>query len=156
MPSVQWNQVFDQPLATWRIIYHSSIATLKIVFARLSKPWTSHPLAFGTAVRRAWLGNTFVYNPLIFYSEPKHHSTQNITNSEFTLYSIPTSTSEERTNADAIILFAHGGGMISGHPLQYLSEYQRWVKRAGEMDKKLVLLTLKYRKSSLPSLLWNE
>lgn len=99
-----------------------------------------------------WLGTTFVNNPEILYSEPASHDTQLIETIDFKSYVIPDIAPSDLKHADAVVIYCHGGGLIIGHPLQYLAEYKRWARGARAQGKKIVFLALQYRELEFHSL----
>jgi hypothetical protein len=88
-----------------------------------------------------------VTNPSILYSEPSNHTAQPVEGPGFTAYVIPNTEPSKLSEADAVIVFAHGGGMMIGHPLQYLKSYRRWAGKARKMGKNVAFLALKYRET---------
>ncbi|OCK80947.1 alpha/beta-hydrolase [Lepidopterella palustris CBS 459.81] len=143
MPSINWAEVRSSPLKSLKIVFTATFQTFVALFRRLI-PFTSRPLGLRNAIARAWLGITFVHNAKILYSEPSSHHAQKIEEPGFTTFVIPTTKPAVLWGADAVVLFEHGGGMIMGHPLQYLDTYERWVKEASKIGKKIVILALQY------------
>lgn len=121
MPSIKWQQVWDSPLTTSKIIILSLIRSIGAVYDMISSP--NQPLSFRTAIARIWIGTSFSFNHLIWYSEPTSDNLQSIKTNGTTTYAIPLSTHDEIARADVVYISAHGGGMAIGHPLQYLDEY---------------------------------
>jgi acetyl esterase/lipase len=134
------------PGASLKIIALASWGTIRLTIARIIRPFTARPLSFRNEVARMWLGTTFVNKPDIFYSEPANHDTQVIETADFKSYGIPGTAPSDLKHADAVVIFCHGGGMMIGHPLQYLAEYKRWARGASRLGKKIVFLALQYRK----------
>lgn len=144
MPSINWHEVFAHPGLVLKLIAVAFLKTLSVVFTRILQPSRLEPLGFRNSVARAWLGTTFVTVPTIFYSEPSNHGVPPIEEKAFKAYIVPTVESSKLRDADAVMLFAHGGGMMIGHPLQYLTDYRRWIKHAASMGKKLVIVGPQY------------
>jgi len=125
-----------------KIVVVSIVRSLKTAITVLINP--SHPLSLRTAILREWMITYFGYDYEIMYSEPDSHDTQRIEEEEFTTYVIPTTKPTDIKDADAVIIYCHGGGLMIGHPLQYLKEYKRWVNHAARLGKKLVILAPQY------------
>lgn len=146
MPSVKWYQVFSNPSAALKIILVASAYSTQVLLTRLLWPFGNRTLSLRTALARMWVGKTFQYNHLILYSEPRGHGAQRVETDAFTAYLVPGTDVARIRDADAVVLFAHGGGYIMGHALQYLDEYRRWIAGAKKMGKNLVVLTVNYRR----------
>jgi len=142
MPSINWAQVCAAPKTTLKIIIVGTWGSLGVI---LGWPFSSSPLSLRNALARVWIGTTFVTNHSIFYSEPANHNAQSLDGPGFTAYVVPSMEPSELGKADAVVVFAHGGGMMIGHPLQYLTEYRRWASKAQKMGKKIAFFALKYR-----------
>lgn len=154
MPSIKWHEVFKNPIVTLKILLVATAYSTKAIIARLLWPFGKRVIPLRTALARIWVGKAFQYNHLILYSAPKkwQGSAQIIhTPGGFTGYLIPSGSADtdvvaKLKDADAVIVFAHGGGYIMGHALQYLREYARWVAKAKKMGKKVVVVTVDYRR----------
>jgi hypothetical protein len=144
MPSINWAQVLATPKITLKIIIVGTWSSLGVI---LGRPFSSSPLSLRNALARVWLGTIFVTNHSILYSEPSNHNAQAIDGPDFTAYVIPSMEPSELSKADAVVVFAHGGGMMIGHPLQYLKEYRRWAGKARKMGKNIAFFALKYRET---------
>lgn len=149
MPSINWAEVRANKLGSLKTVlissYRSILAVLRIFAQR--------DLSFRNGIARAWLGTAFTYVPTVLYSEPPGHNAQHVQGEGFGAYIVPTTPENQLRAADAIVLFAHGGGMVMGHPLQYLKEYERWSNHARRLDKKVVFVAPRYREpGASPSL----
>lgn len=150
MPSVKWQHVRSHPFIAAQCVIVSTLRSVAAVGTKIIKP--SYPLSLRTALIRAWYGTTFCADSNIWYSEPAGHNIHEFaTSPSDSAYIIPTTNDkgvfEEIENADVVYIYAHGGGLFIGHPLQYLDEYKRWVKRAEELGKKMVIIAPHYRES---------
>jgi hypothetical protein len=148
MPSIQWHEVFGHPLPSLKIVIKATILSLKETIARIILPFKPRTQNLRNAIARAWLGYIFVHCPTILYSKPRDTDLQEVQEAGLHLYIIQGSekSKTQLKDADAVILFAHGGGMIFGHPLQYLSDYRRWISGAKRLRKKLDFVAVQYRK----------
>jgi hypothetical protein len=155
MPSINWNLVFSRPLASAKIAGLASLRTVVVILGRLN-PFASNHLSLRNAIARAWLGTLFSINASIFYEAPSGHDAQLISNTSFQAYLVPTTPIQELKSADCVVLFAHGGGMVIGHPLQYLKEYKRWAATAAKKGKVIRFLAVRYRKNHSPLAVHNN
>lgn len=148
MPSIKWHHVTLG--SAIRIIALAGASTVKETFLRIIWPFKRRVLSFRNALARLWLGTAFAVNPLIFYSSAQEKSVQKFTHRGTDFFLVPSldQPREALEAADAVVLFAHGGGMIIGHPLQYLDEYRRWVQKGIEKGKRVIFVAVKYRKST--------
>ena len=150
MPSVKWQHVRSHPFNAIKILVVSTIRSVVAIASKIINP--SQPLSFRAALVRAWYGTSFITDSNIWYSEPESHNIHKFATSKAeTAYIIPTTPDanfvKELRDADVVYLYAHGGGMFIGHPLQYLNEYQRWVCKAKERGRKMVIVAPHYRMS---------
>lgn len=152
MPSLKWHHVWAQPVTTLKLVAVASALSFKEILARVCFPFRHRPLRLRNALVRLWLGTAFSANGAIFYSDPVDETVQSVKveQDQAEVYLVPTLArpSVELQAADAVVLFAHGGGMIMGHPLQYLDEYRRWVRVARQRRRKVVFVAFKYRMAS--------
>lgn len=151
MPATKWHHVRSKPFTAIRTILIATCRSIIAIGNKIVNP--SHPLSFRTAIVRVWVATSFGADHMIWYSEPERHNIHKFaTSSTESAYIITTTNSsnveKEIQNADVVYLYAHGGGLFIGHPLQYLDEYRRWVKRAESLGKKMVIITPHYRPSS--------
>lgn len=86
-------------------------------------------------------------NSSILYGEPTGHDTQIVETVDFKAYVVPSTPASQLKNADVVIIYCHGGGMIIGHPLQYLDDYKRWASKAKMKGKCVIFMGLQYRES---------
>jgi hypothetical protein len=154
MPSVKWQHIRSNPIKVIKIFVVSTFRSVVAITTKIISP--SHPLSFRTALVRAWYGTSFITDSDIWYSEPEFHNIHKFETSKTeTAYIIPTTEDvdvvKELRDADVVYLYAHGGGMFIGHPLQYLNEYRRWVSIAQENGRKMVIVAPHYRTFSFPS-----
>lgn len=145
MPSIKWHEVWTSPKSTMTILAISTTRTLQLIASRVIFPFRPRVLSLRNAIARVWVGTAFIYKATIFYSSPAQHDAQRIEGPGFAAYMIPTGKLADLKEADAVMLFMHGGGMILGHPLQYLHEYERWVNLAESKGKKIVIMAVHYR-----------
>lgn len=147
MLSINWAEVLASPVKSLKVVLLASLRTIKFVCQSLLSPSESHKaLGIRNGIARAWLGTLFAVHPDVFYSEPSNHTTQTIETAKLKAYIIPQTKNSELQHADAVVIYAHGGGMIFGHPLQYLKAYKRWSTHARTIDKQLVFIPVRYRK----------
>ena len=147
MPSIKWHHVWAQPTATLTIVAVATLSSARELLMRLAFPFRHNTLRLRNALARIWLGTTFALNGAIFYSEPVADDVQHVQQKDVDLYilhSIENST-VKLVDAHAVVLYVHGGGMIMGHPLQYLDEYRRWVEVSKYLHKQVVFVAVKYR-----------
>ncbi|KAH8689345.1 Alpha/Beta hydrolase protein [Talaromyces proteolyticus] len=144
MPSIHWNQVHSNPLASLKILCLATLQSIPVLLQGLFVPCRLRPLGFRNALARVWLGNIFSIQGTILYSPAQDHCEQKIEGSDFEAYIIPSTNTAELQEADAIVIFAHGGGMIFGHPLQYTKTYRRWTAYAQKLGKRLVFVSVRY------------
>ncbi|KAN0105043.1 alpha/beta-hydrolase [Hyaloscypha variabilis] len=147
MPSVKWQYIRSHPIKAVKIFIVSTLRSIVAVASKIINP--SQPLSFRTALVRAWYGTSFITDSDIWYSEPEFHNIHKFATSKTeTAYIVPTTEElnivKELRNADVVYLYAHGGGLFIGHPLQYLTEYKRWVSKAQEKGKKMVIIAPHY------------
>jgi len=142
MPSIRWYYVWRSPLTTAKIVVLSICRSIPAVFEVLT---SSTPLSLRTALVRVWYGTSYTANSDIWYSAPPSHTVQQIDTNGTTTFVIPSTNPNSIKTADAVYIHIHGGGLIIGHPLQYLKEYKRWVELAAQQGKKLVILAPLYR-----------
>lgn len=143
MPSIKWHALSSSPLMVFQLIALASFRSVLAIFKVLAQP--SRPLSIRTELARIWVGTSFSYNSDIWYSAPQPHDIQSIDANGTLTYVIPTTKPEDIKNADAVLVYGHGGGLFIGHPLQYIEEYKRWVAFAASKNKKLVILAPVYR-----------
>jgi hypothetical protein len=146
MPSIKWQAITSSPLIALQLISLASFRSVLAIFKVFTQP--SRPLSIRTELARIWVGTSFSYNSDIWYSAPQNHNIQSIDTNGTLTYVIPTTKLEDIKNADAILVYGHGGGLFIGHPLQYIDEYKRWVALAASRGKKLVILAPVYRRFS--------
>ena len=156
MPSINWSEVFAHPFASLKILLLATTRSLKAISLSLVSPSSIQPLGLRNSLARAWMGTIFVNSATIFYSEPLNHGVQKVKllDTHGDLYFVPTTEEGGLKSVDAVVLWCHGGGLIAGHPLQYLKSYRRWVKSSEKLGKKIVFVPVRYRKpiSILPSI----
>jgi hypothetical protein len=145
MPSINWGAVWASPSVSLRILVLASFDTVRLFVSRILLPFSARPLSLRNALARIWVGTTFVNNAQIFYSEPPNHNVAKIKAHECCTYVIPTTNSVDLKDADAVVIYCHGGGMAIGHPLQYLKEYQRWIQLGKKKGGNIVFLAPQYR-----------
>lgn len=143
MPSIKWQHVQAAPLTAFKLTIHCLLRSIPEIFKVVTY---QTPTSLQTALAKIWVGTSFEYIPDMWYSEPQN-IVQKIESNGTRVFVIPDTKPEEIKNADAVYLYAHGGGMMIGHPLQYLTEYERWVAAAAKKGKKLVILAPVYRES---------
>lgn len=146
MPTINWDEVRNEPWSATKAVSSGLLRVLSVVISRLWRPWGTHTLSLRNAIARELLGTIFIHCPTVFYSGPKSTSIMTVTEPHFEAFLIPTINQLRLPQADAVVLFAHGGGMISGHPLQYRDDYKRWSQWAASQRKKVYFLAVKYRK----------
>ncbi len=135
MLSVNWKEVCAHPVATLKIVCLASLRSIQALLQVCFAPSTLQPLGLRNSIARTWLGLTFAIQGSILYSEPPNHGQQTVETSNFKAYVIPSTPLGELRRADAVVLYAHGGGMIFGHPLQYLKTYRRWASHSHNLGK---------------------
>jgi hypothetical protein len=141
MPYIKWAHIRAHPVDAIQIVVCSILSSIKeIIGFRASKD-----LSLSTALKRIWIGNTMKYILPALYSEPDNHNTQIIHTYEFATYVLPATEPSKLKDADVVMIYAHGGGLYMGHPLQYLDEYNRWVNSVATHGKRLVILAVEYR-----------
>ncbi|KAH6665946.1 Alpha/Beta hydrolase protein [Halenospora varia] len=140
MPSIKWQHVQAAPLTAFKLTIHCILRSIPEIFKVVTY---QTPTSLQTALAKIWVGTSFEYIPDMWYSEPQN-IVQKIESNGTRVFIIPDTKPEEIKNADAVYLYAHGGGMMIGHPLQYLTEYERWVAAAAKKGKKLVILAPVY------------
>jgi len=147
MPSIKWHHVWGQPVGSLKIIALATFSSVREILVRLVLPFQKRTLPLRNALARIWLGTSFAVNPSVFYSAPLDDTVQHVEENNLDFYIVPSlkDPATQLRDADAVVLFAHGGGMIMGHPLQYLDEYRRWVQRAKELGRNVVFIAVKYR-----------
>lgn len=146
MPTIKWHRVTSSPFMTLKLIANALYRSVLGILNVLIHP--SRGLSIRTELVRIWVGTSFDYNADIWYSAPQDHDVQSIDTDGTLTYVIPTTRPEDIKNADAVLVYGHGGGLSMGHPLQNLEEYERWVALAESKGKKLVILAPVYRKLS--------
>lgn len=146
MVSVKWQKARENPIGFFKVLSIASFHSIRIILSRILLPFRERQLSLRDELARMWIGNVFMFNPGLLYSEPAGHHVQCVRHEGFSGFLIPTTDPDELATNDAIILFAHGGGYIIGHALQYLDEYKRWVREASQLGKSLAILTVDYRK----------
>ncbi|KIX96491.1 uncharacterized protein Z520_07757 [Fonsecaea multimorphosa CBS 102226] len=144
MPTVNWHEVRKYPCASIKIVAVSFIRVVYVVASRILNPFSSRVLSLRNAIAREILGTAFVYSPTIFYSAPRKTSIPKVDGPGWSAYLVPNVSSGDIAQQDAVVLFAHGGGMIAGHPLQYRDEYKRWSQRAAKDGQKVLFFAVKY------------
>lgn len=147
MPRINWSHALSDPAGTIKIVILVSWRTASVVLQRIASPCVSNTLSFRNAIARIWIGTTFAINGNILYSEPSNHHTQKVERAGFQTFILPTTSPDAMKNADTILVWCHGGGGMIGHPLQYQATYKRWIHKAGQRGKNIVILGLRYRKS---------
>lgn len=154
MPSINWSEVFAHPFASVKILLLATARSLRPIFLSIVAPSSIQPLGLRNSLARAWMGTIFVNSAAIFYSEPSQHGVQKIElpGIDGDLYIVPTTKEVELKDADAVVIWCHGGGLIAGHPLQYLKSYRRWVKVSEVLGKKTIFVPVRYRKSPYTSI----
>jgi hypothetical protein len=147
MPSVKRQHILASPTTAIKILLLSTLRSILATFTVLTNP--SYPLALRTALVRAWYGTSFTANSdtSIWYRTPAKIDTQRIDIEDFGAYVILDTKPADIKNADAVYIYTHVGGMLIGHPLQYLNEYKRWVATAGRKGNSSVMLASRYPKS---------
>lgn len=151
MVSVKWNKARESPLSFLKVVIISGFCTLKILCWRALLPFSKHKLSLRNEIARTWIGHVFTINAALLYSEPAGHQVQRIQHQGSLGFLLPTTSLDDLASKDAVVLFAHGGGYIIGHALQYLEEYVRWIKAAGRQGKKMAFLAVEYRMLSSSS-----
>lgn len=146
MLSINWAAVVAKPVSSLTLILVASLRAIKVLVESVVVPSAIQPLGLRNAIARAWLGTVFVHHPDLYYSEPPNHDIQTIQTPDLKAYIIPRTESADWSRADAVVIYAHGGGMIFGHPLQYLKAFKRWAKHAESMQKRIVFVAVRYRK----------
>lgn len=152
MPSIRWNIVLRNWPGSLRILLESTVLSVREILLRLARPLELRPLRLRNAIARIWIGTVFAKDHTILYSAGDTSGVERIADEKAEGYivsapGVPGTTSLQ--NADAVVLFAHGGGMIIGHPLQYLVDYERWVQAAQLEGKRIAFVAATYRKAPL-------
>jgi acetyl esterase/lipase len=145
MPTINWAVATANKLAVLKII---AVASSRSLSSILSLILGRQPLSLRNAFARAWIGTMFEHLPAMLYSEPVGHDMKKIQGETFNAYLVPPMSPTSLKDADSVVIFYHGGGMILGHPLQYLTEYRRWASRAAKQGRKMVFVGVQYRKNS--------
>lgn len=146
MPIINWNVAAANKFAFLRLIFFSSVRSFPAII-RYALDQT--PLSLRNSLARAWLGTTFEQLPQLLYSEPPAHGLEKIDRESFNTYLVPKCDVSSLKHADGVVMFFHGGGMILGHPLQYLDAYERWAATAAKSGRRLVFVAVQYRTWSL-------
>ena len=149
MVQFNWEQVQASPAKFARFLVLASKQILKLALYRI---WTinqSHVTNFVNAAKARLLftANTVNYKFILSAPTKAEQSTLLIETDSFVTY-VVTGEKKDLEQADAVLVFCHGGGYSIGHPLQYRGTYQRWIRKAESLGLNLAVVTPKYREWS--------
>ncbi|KAH8647576.1 Alpha/Beta hydrolase protein [Tricladium varicosporioides] len=140
MPSIKWQPIQAAPLTAFKVTIRCILSSIPEILKVVTY---QTPISIWASLAKIWVGTFFEYIPDMWYSEPRN-TVQKIESNGMRVFVIPNIRPEEIKHVDAVYLYAHEGGMMIGHPLQYLTEYERWVTAAAAKGKKLVILAPVY------------
>ena len=146
MSSIHYSHLFTNPLALVRILVYSTLRSIPAVLRTLSP---SHPLSLRTALARVWIGTISEVDSTLIFGPPSSQNVQRLSveSEAINAYVVPSTPEQVLKEVDVVVLYCHGGGLMIGHPLQYLDCYERWSEKGKQLGKSIVFVVVQYRES---------
>lgn len=153
--------ILTQPWKLVRSIYHTSALGVSVLLDRMLLPFACRAVDFRTQLYRCYLGGFLANFWDLLFKAPLNLSRSRY--ADQILGGVPCvivprdagaalhKDHQDIREQSLILLYAHGGGYAFGEPLMYIETYERWVRRAEEQGLKLVVVSVDYSGSKLPS-----
>ncbi|RFU32302.1 hypothetical protein B7463_g4018, partial [Scytalidium lignicola] len=150
--------ITTSPLRFFFFLYDALTLLVLTLADWIFRPYASRAVSFRTAIARCFIGSLCAnFWDLQFKARPgiraEDYAWAGVGGVPVVIVPPRADLATARKGSDGgkdalVMLYSHGGGYITGEPLQWLESYQRWVKRSEEMGLQLIVVAVKYRLST--------